>query len=82
LKGKRIAILATEGFEEVELLKPKEALEDAGATVDIVAPKSGIKSNQIKAWDMTDWGERSRLMLNYWQQIAVITMLCICPAGS
>jgi protease I len=38
LKGKRIAILATEGFEEVELTKPKKALEDAGATVDIIAP--------------------------------------------
>ena len=56
LKGKRIAILATEGFEEVELVKPQKALEDAGATVDVIAPKSGIKSNQIKAWDMTDWG--------------------------
>ena len=56
LKGKRIAILATEGFEEVELVKPQKALEHAGATVDVIAPKSGIKSNQIKAWDMTDWG--------------------------
>lgn len=56
LSGKRIAILATEGFEEVELTKPKKALEDAGATVEVVSPESGIKSGKIKAWDMTDWG--------------------------
>jgi protease I len=56
LKGRRVAILATEGVEEVELTKPKKALEEAGAKVDVIAPASGIKSHQIKAWDMTDWG--------------------------
>jgi protease I len=58
LKGRRVAILATEGVEEVELTKPKKALEDAGAKVDVIAPKSGIKSGKIKAWDMTDWGDK------------------------
>lgn len=53
LQGKRIAILATEGFEEVELTKPKDALEEAGATIEVVSLKSG----SIKAWDMTDWGK-------------------------
>lgn len=57
LKGRRIAILATEGVEEVELTRPKKALEDAGAKVDIIAPRSGMKAQQIKVWDMTDWGE-------------------------
>ena len=58
LAGKRIAILATEGFEEVELTKPKKALEDAGATVEVIAPARGIKGGEIKAWDMTDWGKK------------------------
>jgi protease I len=58
LSGKRIAILATEGFEEVELTKPKQALEDAGAEVHVIAPEAGIKSGQIRAWDMTDWGKK------------------------
>jgi protease I len=58
LSGKRIAILATEGFEEVELTEPKKALEDAGAQVDVIAPEAGIKSGQIKAWDKTDWGKK------------------------
>ena len=56
LKGLRVAMLATEGFEQVELTKPKKALEKAGAIVEIVAPKAGIKSGRIKAWNMTDWG--------------------------
>lgn len=57
LNGRRIAILATKGVEEVELTKPKKALEDAGAKVDVIAPQSGIKGGKIKAWDMTDWGD-------------------------
>jgi len=58
LAGKRIAILATEGVEEVELTKPQQALKDAGAQVDVIAPETGTKSGQIKAWDMTDWGKK------------------------
>lgn len=41
LKGKRIAILATDGFEQSELTEPLKALRTAGAEVDVVAPKSG-----------------------------------------
>jgi protease I len=41
LKGKRIAVMATDGVEEVELLKPLEALRKEGATVEVVSPKSG-----------------------------------------
>ena len=41
LTGKTIAVVATDGFEQVELDKPVEALKAAGATVEIVAPKAG-----------------------------------------
>src|ERR1700722_7337386 len=41
LNGKRIAIVATDGFEQSELIEPREALRRSGATVDIVAPKPG-----------------------------------------
>ena len=41
LKGIRVAVLATDGFEESELVEPVKALRDAGAEVIIVAPKSG-----------------------------------------
>jgi protease I len=52
LNNRRVAILTEEGFEQVELTSPKEALEAAGAQVDVISPKSG----KIKAWDMKDWG--------------------------
>src|SRR5699024_6221487 len=52
LEEKRIAILATDGFEEVELTKPRKALDDAGAKTHIVAPHNGT----LKAWDHTKWG--------------------------
>lgn len=47
LHGKRVAILATDGFEQSELESPAAALRDAGATVEVVSPKSG----SIRAWD-------------------------------
>jgi protease I len=53
LTGKKIAFLATDGFEQAELLEPRKALDDAGATTVVIAPKGG----QIKAWDMKDWGK-------------------------
>lgn len=57
LSGKNIAVLVTDGFEQVELLEPKRALEEAGATVQIVAPKAG----QLRGWNHTDWGESVRV---------------------
>jgi protease I len=54
LKGKRIAILATDGFEQVELTEPQKFLKNEGATVDVISLKSG----SIKGWDMTDWGDK------------------------
>jgi protease I len=51
LSGKKIAILTETGFEEVELTSPKEALENAGATVDIISSKPGT----VQAWKDDDW---------------------------
>jgi protease I len=41
LKGKRVAILATDGVEQIELSEPRRALEEAGARVDVIAPHDG-----------------------------------------
>lgn len=57
LAGKTIAILATDGFEEVELADPKKVLEHAGATTHVVAPHSG----EIKGWKLADWGRSARV---------------------
>ena len=53
IQGASVAILATNGFEQSELMKPLQALRDAGATVHVVSPESG----QIKGWDQKDWGD-------------------------
>lgn len=53
LNGKKIAILATDGFEQVELTGPKENLEKAGAKVEVLSVKPG----EIKGWKFTDWGD-------------------------
>ncbi|MGC2235879.1 MAG: type 1 glutamine amidotransferase domain-containing protein [Pyrinomonadaceae bacterium] len=53
LEGIKVAILATDGFEQSELFEPKKALEDAGAEVSIVSLKTG----EIKGWNHTDWGD-------------------------
>ena len=52
LSGKRVAILATDGVEQVELTEPRKALEAAGATTKVVSPKS----DSIKAWNVDKWG--------------------------
>lgn len=53
LQGKRVAILATDGFEQAELLEPRKALDEAGAETKVVSLKSG----KIKGWNHTDWGQ-------------------------
>ena len=53
LKGCKVAILATDGFEQVELTEPRKALDAAGAETTVVSPKNG----QIRGWKFTEWGE-------------------------
>jgi protease I len=53
ISDKRVAILATDGFEQSELMVPKQRLEEAGAKVDVVSLKSG----EIWGWKDGDWGE-------------------------
>jgi protease I len=53
LKGKKIALLVTDGYEESELLKPLEALKKAGAQALIVSPKEG----EVRGWAEKDWGD-------------------------
>ena len=54
LQGKKIAILATDGFEQSELLSPRDALLNAGADIDIVSVKEG----EITGWDEDKWGDK------------------------
>jgi protease I len=53
LQGKKVAILATNGFEQSELLEPRKALEAQGAKTLVVSPEKG----KIKGWSEKNWGE-------------------------
>jgi protease I len=53
LSDKRVAILAADGFEQSELLVPKQRLEEAGAAVDVISLKAG----EIWGWKDGDWGD-------------------------
>jgi protease I len=55
LTGKKVAILATDGFEHDELLSPLQALREAGADAQVISPS---KESKIKGWKHTDWGKK------------------------
>lgn len=57
LKGKKIAILVADGFEQSEFQKPKQALEDAGAETKVVSPAV----SKVKGWNHTEWGEEVKV---------------------
>ncbi|MBX6742490.1 MAG: type 1 glutamine amidotransferase domain-containing protein [Acetobacteraceae bacterium] len=57
LNGRSVAILATDGVEQVELTRPMQALKEAGAQVQVVAPKSG----SIQGWNHFDKGDQIRV---------------------
>ncbi|MBD2099463.1 type 1 glutamine amidotransferase domain-containing protein [Leptolyngbya sp. FACHB-261] len=54
LTNKKVAILVTDGFEQVELTKPKQALEAAGAQTQIISPKS----DTVEGWNHFDKGDQ------------------------
>lgn len=53
LKGKRVAVIATDGVEQSEFTEPVKALQQEGASVSIISLKKG----PFKAWNHKDWGE-------------------------
>jgi protease I len=54
LNGKKVAILVAEGFEQAEMVGPRQALEQAGAKTSIVSPAEG----EVQAWKHFDKGDR------------------------
>ncbi|HEX4023986.1 MAG TPA: type 1 glutamine amidotransferase domain-containing protein [Steroidobacteraceae bacterium] len=53
LEGLKIAILATDGVEQVELTEPRRALDDAGADTEVVSPKP----DKLRGWKFKEWGD-------------------------
>jgi len=57
LNGKRVAILVTNGFEQVEMVKPRKALDEAGAKTDLISPMKG----EVQGWNHEDKGDKFRV---------------------
>ena len=53
----KVLILATDGFEQSELMVPLQKLRDAGARVDVTAPQKTLEVGRIRGWKSADWGE-------------------------
>jgi protease I len=53
LQGLKVAILVTDGFEQSEMVKPRLALDEAGAITHIVSPKKG----KVRGWQLGNWAD-------------------------
>jgi protease I len=53
LRNRRVAILVEDGFEQVEMTEPRDALEQAGATTQIISPAG----SRVRAWQHDRWGD-------------------------
>lgn len=77
LNGLRVAILATDGFEQAELESPKEALEQAGVTVDIVSDKA----DTVQGYEHIDKGRAVRVDKTFEQASADDYDAVVLPGG-
>jgi protease I len=57
IQGKKVAILVADGFEQVELLEPRKALEKAGASTEVVSPAD----KKVKGWNLKEWGKEVKV---------------------
>jgi protease I len=77
LKGKKVAILATNGFEQSELEVPRDRLKEHGADVKIVSPESG----EIKGWKNKNWSSPVKVDLTLDQASANDFDALVLPGG-
>lgn len=77
LKDKKIAILASDGFEESELLSPKKHLEEEGAEVHVISPEN----DAIKSWKDGDWGQTVKVDKNVAESSAADYHALVLPGG-
>ena len=77
LAGKRIAILATDGFEQSELVSPRDALLGDGAAVDVIAPDAA----KIRGWKNGDWGDEVKVSVKLKNARATDYTALVLPGG-
>jgi putative intracellular protease/amidase len=78
LRGKRVAALVDQGFEQSELLEPKKALEQAGAKVDVISAQAG----KVRGWKHTEWVKKCPSIDSSTAPVRMSTTRCCSPAAS
>ena len=77
LNIKRIAVMATDGFEQSEFKKPIKALRNEGFLVDVISLKKG----KIKGWKNTKWGKKFKVDETINQALATNYDMLVLPGG-
>jgi protease I len=77
LEGYKVAILIAHGFEQVEMVKPRKALDHAGATTVIVSPEE----SRVRAWNLKDWGEKYHIDVHLPSAMPVDYDALLLPGG-
>jgi protease I len=77
LQGCKVAILVTDGFEYVELVEPRKALDQEGAETNVVSPKQ----DRVRAWNFTDWGTSFRWICRWIAPRRTTSMRCCSRAA-
>lgn len=78
LTGRKVAALATDGFEYAELTEPKRMLEEAGAVVEVIAPGD---VREIKGWKGGDWSGSAKVDRSLEQADAADYQALLLPGG-
>jgi putative intracellular protease/amidase len=78
LKGLKVAILIDDGFEQVEMVDPRKALDQAGAETRIVSPRT----ERVRGWNFTDWGDKFPVDVPWIRRGQTTLTRCISQAAS
>jgi len=77
LNKKRVAVMATDGFEQSEFKKPIKALKKEGILVDVISLKKG----KIKGWKETKWGDKFKVDKTIDNSLSTDYDMLILPGG-
>lgn len=77
LNKKRVAVMATDGFEQSEFEKPIEALNKEGISVDVISLKEG----KITGWKETKWGDEFKVNLTVDKALSTDYDMLVLPGG-
>ena len=77
LNKKRVAVMAADGFEQSEFMKPINALNKEGILVDVIS----IEKRKIKGWKNTKWGDKFKVDVTIDEALSADYDMLVLPGG-